>query len=128
MADYLPCAEDDFEEFGQVYTKRLTDWFRTLLSEQVIYRYPDWGILYYNGSLRVTCKDCVHNYLVVFSCKRGHSCPSCYQKKVMEFGEWFREEILKAVPSRHLVFGVSKNLRRCFLYARKLLSELSRCA
>ncbi len=34
----------------------------------------------------------------------------------------------KAVPHRHFVFSIPKILRRCFLYDRKLLSELSRYA
>jgi hypothetical protein len=38
------------------------------------------------------------------------------------------EEILKAVPHRHFVFSIPKILRRYFLYDRRILSELSRCA
>jgi len=55
-------------------------------------------------------------------------CPSCHQKRVVEFGEWLCEEILKAVPHRHFTFSLPKILRRYLLYDRKLLSELSRCA
>jgi len=95
--------------------------------KQVIYRYLDCGILY-NGFARVKCKDCGHEYLLAFSCKRRHFCPSCHQKRVVEFGEWLCEEILKAVPHRHFTFSLPKILRRYFLYDRKLLSELSRCA
>ena len=50
------------------------------------------------------------------------------QKRVVEFGEWLCEEVLRAVPHRHFVFSIPKILRRYFLYDRKLLSELSRCA
>ena len=67
-------------------------------------------------------------YLLAFSCKRRHFCPSCHQKRVVEFGEWLCEEVLKAVPHRHFVFSIPKILRRYFLYDRKLLSDLSRCA
>ncbi len=38
------------------------------------------------------------------------------------------EEVLKDVPHRHFVFSIPKILRRYFLYDRKLLSDLSRCA
>ncbi|WP_424318713.1 transposase zinc-binding domain-containing protein [Candidatus Methylomirabilis sp.] len=31
------------------------------------------------------CKDCGHEYLMAFSCKRRHVCPSCHQKLVGEF-------------------------------------------
>ena len=45
----------------------------------------------------------------------------------MEFGEWLCQEVIKAVPHRHVVLSIPKILRRYFLYDRKLLSELSRC-
>ncbi|MBW2616563.1 MAG: transposase, partial [Deltaproteobacteria bacterium] len=93
---------------------------------RVIHRFLDCGILH-NGFARVRCGDCGHEYLLAFSCKRRHFCPSCHQKRVVEFGEWLCEEVLKAVPHRHFVFSIPKILRRYFLYDRKLLSDLSRC-
>ena len=51
--------------------------------EQVIYRYLDCGDPH-NGFARVKCKDCGHEYLLAFSCKRRYFCPSCYQKRVVE--------------------------------------------
>ncbi len=57
--------------------------------------------------------------------KRRHFCPSCHQKRVVEFGEWLCEEVLKAVPHRHFTFSIPKILRRYFLYDRSLLSGLS---
>jgi len=63
-----------------------------------------------------------------FSCKRRHFCPSCHQKRVVEFGEWLCSHVLKKVPHRHFVFSLPKILRRYFLYDRDLLSDLSRCA
>jgi hypothetical protein len=47
---------------------------------------------------------------------------------VIEFGEWLCQEVIKAVPHRHFIFSIPKIIRRYFLYDRKLLSELSRCA
>jgi hypothetical protein len=35
---------------------------------------------------------------------------------------------LKKVPHRHFIFSIPKILRRYFLYDRKLLAGLSRCA
>jgi hypothetical protein len=90
------------------------------------YRYLDCGILQ-NGFARVRCGDCGHEYLLAFSCKRRHFCPSCHQKRVVEFGDWLCREVVKAVPHRHVVFSIPKILRRYFLFDRKLLSELSRC-
>jgi ribosomal protein S27E len=100
--------------------------FRSYI-KKVIYRYLDCGDLH-NGFARVKCKDCGHEYLLAFSCKRRHFCPSCHQKRVVEFGEWLCGEVLKKVPHRHFVFGIPKILRRYFLYDRKLLADLSRCA
>ena len=57
-----------------------------------------------------------------------HFCPSCHQKRVVEFGEWLCIDVLKKVPHRHFVFSLPKILRRYFLYDRKLLADLSRCA
>ncbi len=74
------------------------------------------------------CKDCGHEYLLAFSCKRRHFCPSCHQKRVVEFGEWLCMDILKKVPHRHFIFSIPKILRRYFLYDRKLLADLGRCA
>jgi hypothetical protein len=128
-SQYYQCIEDHFERFEQVYDDRFAKqygFFRSYV-KMVIYRYLDCGILH-NGFARVRCKDCGHEYLLAFSCKRRHFCPSCHQKRVVEFGEWLCEEILKDAPHRHFVFSIPKILRRYFLYDRKLLSDLSRCA
>lgn len=58
-----------------------------------------------NGFARIRCEDCGHEYLLVFSSKRRHFCPSCHQKQVVEFGEWLCREVVKAVPHRHLVLS-----------------------
>jgi Zn finger protein HypA/HybF involved in hydrogenase expression len=125
---YYHCVEDNFDRFEHVYEDRFErqyGFFRPYV-KKVIYRYLDCGILQ-NGFARVKCKDCGHEYLLAFSCKRRHFCPSCHQKRVVEFGEWICEEVLKALPHRHFVFSIPKILRRYFLYNRGLLSELSRC-
>jgi hypothetical protein len=126
---YYQCIEDHFEEFEQVYEDRFErqyGFFRPYV-KQVIYRYLDCGILH-NGFARVRCKDCGHEYLLAFSCKRRHFCPSCHQKRVVEFGEWLCGKVLNVVPHRHFVFSIPKILRKYFLYDRKLLTELSRSA
>ena len=86
--DYYRCVEDHLETFFQVYEKRFErtyGFFRPYL-QKVIYRYLDCGDLH-NGFARVKCKDCNHEYLLAFSCKRRHFCPSCHQKRVVEFGK-----------------------------------------
>jgi hypothetical protein len=128
-SDYYRCVEDCFETFMQVYDdlySRQYGFWRPYI-EKVIYRYLDCGGLH-NGFARVKCKDCGHEYLLAFSCKRRHFCPSCHQKRVVEFGERLCMDVLKKVPHRHFVFSIPKILRKYFLYDRKLLADLSRCA
>ena len=101
---YYRCVEDHFETFEQVYEDRFErqyGFYRPYV-RQVIYRYLDCGILH-NGFARMQCEDCGHEYLLAFSCKRRHFCPSCHQKRVVEFGEWLCKEVAKAIPHRHVV-------------------------
>jgi len=127
--DYYHCVEDYFETFMQEYDDRFSRqygfWWPYI--EKVIYRYLDCGDLRH-GFAHVKCKDCGHEYLLAFSCKRRHFCPSCHQKRVVEFGEWLCMDVLKKVPHCHFIFSIPKILRRYFLYDRKLLAGLSRCA
>ena len=128
-SDYYRCVEDYFETFVGIYDEHFSrqyGFWRPYV-EQVIYRYLDCGDPH-NGFARVKCKDCDHEYLLAFSCKRRHFCPSCHQKRVVEFGEWLCVDVLKKIPHRHFVFSIPKILRRYFLYDRKLLADLSRCA
>jgi len=125
---YYRCVEDHFETFEQIYEERFAKqygFFRPYV-KQVIYRYLDCGILH-NGFARVRCGDCGHEFLLAFSCKRRHFCPSCHQKRVVEFGQWLCQEVIKKVPHRHFIFTIPKILRRYFLYDRSLLSDLSHC-
>jgi hypothetical protein len=58
-----------------------------------------------------------------FLAKESISVPSCHQKRVMEFGEWPCEEVLKYVPHRQWVFSIPKQLRIYFMFDRKLLFD-----
>jgi len=121
--------EDYFETFVRIYDEHFSrqyGFWRPYV-EQVIHRYLDCGDPH-NGFARVKCKDCGHEYLLAFSCKRRHFCPSCHQKRVVEFGEWLCMDVLKKIPHRHFVFSIPKIFRRYFLYDRKLLADLSRYA
>ena len=128
-SDYYSCVETHFEEletkWDEYYAKRLGFW-RPHVSD-VILKYLDCGDLHC-GFARVKCKDCGHSYLLPFSCKRRHFCPSCHQRRIIEFGEHLCENILKKVPHRHWVFSIPKRLRIYFLYDRTLLTKLSRSA
>ena len=37
-------------------------------------------------------------------------CPSCHQKRVVEYGEWLLSNVLKNVPHRQWVFSIPKRL------------------
>src|SRR5690554_873771 len=93
----------------------------------VINRYLDCGDPHF-GFARVKCENCKNEYILPFSCKRRHFCPSCHQKRVVEFGEHLYEEVLKNVSHRQWVFSLPKRLRPYFMYDRKMLAKLSRCA
>lgn len=125
---YYRCVESHFEELEQIWDDRYASRFgfwRPYVTK-VIYRYLDCSDLHM-GFARVRCTDCGHEYLLPFSCKRRHFCPSCHQKRVIEYGEWLIETVLKAVPHRQWVFSIPKRLRIYFLYDRKLLAKLSKC-
>ncbi len=126
---YYRCVEDHFEQLEAVwderYLRRFGFW-RPYVTD-VIQRYLDCGDLHF-GFARVKCEDCGHEYLLAFSCKRRHFCPSCHQKRVVEFGEWLCTEVLKYVPHRQWVFSIPKRLRIYFMMDRKLLAKLSQCA
>ena len=128
-SDYFRCTEAHFEELEAVWDDRYVHRFgfwRPYVME-VIHRYLDCGDLHC-GFARVKCADCGHEYLLPFSCKRRHFCPSCHQKRVIVFGEELCENILKYVPHRQWVFSIPKRLRLYFMFDRSLLSKLSQCA
>ncbi|MBC2594639.1 transposase [Ruficoccus amylovorans] len=80
------------------------------------------------GFARLHCDHCGHDYLVPFSCKQRYFCPSCHQKKVQEFGELIRHEVVRNVPHRQVVLTLPKRLRRAFLFDRSLFTDLSQIA
>ncbi|MHB1376403.1 MAG: transposase zinc-binding domain-containing protein [Candidatus Humimicrobiaceae bacterium] len=61
-----------------------------------MYQYLDCGI-FTNRFARVICRNCKNEYLLAFSCKRRHFCPSSHAKRVVEFGEFVCASVLKNV-------------------------------
>ena len=128
-SNYFQCVAAHWEELEPAWDdlyQRQYGYFRPYVKE-VMPRFLDCGVLH-NGFARVRCLDCGHEYLLAFSCKRRHFCPSCHQKRVVEFGEWLCAEVLKSVPHRQWVFSIPKRLRPWFSHDRKLLAGLSKCA
>ena len=64
----------------------------------------------------------------MFSCRTRGFCPSCHSKRLEEWGEWMREELLLDVPHRQVVFTIPKMLRIFFKFKRRLLGDLCRGA
>ena len=128
-SQYYRCIEANFEELERVWDERYQNkygFWRPHVMD-VVYKYLDCGDLH-QGFARVKCEDCHHEYLLPFSCKRRHFCPSCHQKRVVEFGEFIYEEVLQPVPHRQWVFSIPKRLRPFFLYDRSFLGKMSQCA
>ena len=80
------------------------------------------------GFARLHCDHCGHDYLVPFSCKQRYFCPSCHQKKVQEFGEFVRHQVVQQVPHRQIVLTIPKRLRRAFQFDRRMLTDLCQAA
>ena len=121
---------DHYERFASNYEERFAERFGPLRSHvtRTFERYLECGD-FSNGCLRVSCEssDCGYDMFVPFSCKRA-ICPSCAQRRSLEFSEFVEAEVLEPVAYRHVVFTVPKVLRAAFLRDRKLLLERTRCA
>jgi hypothetical protein len=97
---------------------------RRQVEHEVLERFTDCGDLH-KGFARIRCDQCGHDYLLAFSCKTRYFCPSCHQKRMLEYGEWVEEEVLAPVPHRQYVFTVPKMLRPHF-HRRYRLGALCR--
>jgi ribosomal protein S27E len=114
-SQYYKCVEEHFEELENKWEDNYQHnfgYWRHHITD-VIYKYLDCGDLHC-GFARVKCKDCNNEYLLPFSCKKRHFCPSCHQKRVVEFGEYLVEDVLKKVPHRQWVFSIPKRIRTFF--------------
>jgi len=97
---YYRLVEEHFEQLERVWEERYQaglGYWRYFVSE-VIYKYLECGDPHF-GFARVKCEDCNHEYLLAFSCKCRHFCPSCHQKRVVEFGQWLYTAVLKKCPT-----------------------------
>ncbi len=118
-----------FDRFLAEYESRIEKeygFFRPIIKE-VVERYLDCGSPRC-GFARIRCRDCQAEDLLMFSCHTRGFCPSCHAKRLEEWGDWMREELLLDVPHRQVVFTIPRMLRIFFKYNRRLLGELCRCA
>jgi len=118
-----------FDQFLAEYESRFEKeygFFRPIIKE-VVERYLDCG----NpkcGFARIRCPSCGEERFVMFSCRSRGFCPSCHSKRLEEWGEWMREELLLDVPHRQVVFTIPRMLRIFFKYKRRLLGNLCQAA
>ncbi|MCB2182707.1 MAG: transposase zinc-binding domain-containing protein [Desulfobulbaceae bacterium] len=120
---------EHFAGFVQEYDRKFSKeygFYRPVITD-VVNDYLKCGDLK-QGFARVRCPECHHEFLLAFSCRGRWFCPTCHAKKVVQFGELLRENILYPVPHRQYVFSIPIILRKFFLYNRKLLSKLCICA
>ncbi len=121
--------QNHFDHFEQIYDDKFEKnygFYRQVISD-VVRAYLKCGDLK-EGFARVRCPNCHYEYLLAFSCRGRWFCPSCHAKKVVQFGEVLRENILYPVPHRQYVFSIPIILRKFFLYNRNLLSDYTKCA
>ena len=79
LGPYYRCIELHFEQLEGSWEDRYMrsyGFWRPFVMD-VIYNYLDCGDLHF-GFARVRCDGCGHEYLLPFSCKRRHFCPSCH--------------------------------------------------
>jgi hypothetical protein len=112
------------ETFKQVYDERFEERYGAwrAVIEGTLFAFLECGFA------RVRCDECRREFRVALSCKRRGFCPSCHAKRAVLWAEWLATEVLVPVEHHQWVFTVPKRLRLFFLYDRRLLGDLSRCA
>jgi hypothetical protein len=106
--------------------RRRYGYFRPVVRE-VVERYLDCANPMC-GFARIRCPECARDYLLTFSCKTRHFCPSCHTKRREAWSIWLGRHLLLRVPHRQVVFTIPKMVRPFFRYKRALLSDLYLCA
>ena len=131
--DLKEIVEDSMEELFQSWDTRFRDTYGPLHPrvKGLLEAFVRCGDLHF-GFVRVRCtnpnchkKD---EKLVPFSCKTRIFCPSCGQRRAIEWAERMVEFVLPFVPYRQLVFTIPIALRKAFLLDRSLYGELCRVA
>jgi hypothetical protein len=113
---------DTFLTRYETLFQRRYGYFRPVIRE-VVERYLDCGNPMC-GFARIRCPTCAREFLLTFSCKTRHFCPSCHAKRREAWSIWLGQDLLLKVPHRQVVFTIPKIIRPFFRYNRSLLSDL----
>jgi hypothetical protein len=119
------CLHNHFDQFLAEYPEKHEKRFGKLrpVIEEVVGKYIQCGDLT-KGFARVVCKTCRQSYLLAFSCRCRWFCPSCHQKKVIQFGEFISQAVACRVPHRQYVLTLPKILRVYFKHDREMMGKL----
>ena len=126
-------VEDHLEDLFRVWDERFRERFGPLPGRirELFERFVRCGDLHF-GFLRLRCvnPECSkkEERLVPYSCRSRGLCPSCGQRRAIEWAERMVEEVLPLVPYRQLVFTIPVALRKSFLFDRSLFGDLCRVA
>jgi len=121
---------DHFAEFRRIYDDRFAPRYGAFrpVVEKVVERFLACGDLR-QGFARVRCGECGEDYLLPYSCKCRGFCPSCVQRRALEFEEFLETGVLRPDSAhRHWTWTLPKIVRRQFLWKRRLLPRLCRAA
>ena len=123
------CLHNHFDQFLGEYQEKHEKKYGVLRSviKEVVSKYIGCGDLT-KGFARVVCKKCGQSYLLAFSCRGRWFCPSCHQKKVLQFGEFIAQTVAYPVPHRQYVLTLPKMLRVYFKHDRELIGKLCKLA
>jgi hypothetical protein len=113
---------DTFLTKYETLFQRRDGYFRPVVQE-VVERYLDCANPMC-GFARIRCPQCASEYLLTFSCKTRHFCPSCHAKRREAWSIWLGRHLLLKVPHRQVVFTIPKIIRPFFRYNRALLGDL----
>jgi hypothetical protein len=96
---------DNWKEFLEVYPQKYEKRFGELQEYQIntVEKFLSCSNPH-NGFSYVECsnENCGNSYVVPFSCK-SEICPSCSEKKMLEFSDWVTTEVLFDVQHKHTV-------------------------
>jgi hypothetical protein len=126
-------VEDSMEELVRVWDDRFRDQYGAFPArvQELLARFLECGDLHY-GFVRLRCvnSNChkKDERIVPYSCRARGLCPSCGQRRAIEWAERMVEEVLPLVPFRQLVFTIPVALRKSFLFDRSLFGDLCRVA